>query len=196
MRLGYILVVLFCSLSVGCFFSSTHNKALSDRCLDAAKLDAAESFSVRPPNFASVEKPESYITKDQLLEEMREEIPEFNEELQFQARKAGLEGQVQAVGANEAVSSGVVVETKVVSIKLGWDFYDGGEDRMTVDLRFSDAADGTLLYEARVDLSSTWYSPQPSKTNESKGRLGMATWNLVRPILMVIRQGKISAKSW
>ena len=193
-RIVYMTLAL--AFTMPACFATIHNRALSGRCLDAEKLKTAETFSVRPPDFAAVDKPESYITKDQLLEEMRGEIPEFNEELQFQAGRAGLAGKVRAVGADEPVSSGVVVEAHVVSIKLGWGFSTGGEDRMVVDMTFTEAASGAPLYEARVDVSSTWRSPQPYKTNESKGRLGMASWNLVRPIIMVIRQRQISPSSW
>ncbi|MBN2498292.1 MAG: hypothetical protein JXR96_27115 [Deltaproteobacteria bacterium] len=189
------LSVLLAAALSACSFVS-YNRVLSDRPIAAEAIVQSDSISVRPVSFENLDKPESYITKDQFLEEMRAEIPEFAEELNFQSIRTGLSGRVRMVGADEVVPSGVIVESHAVLVRLGWDFYKGGVDTLDVDLAFKDAQSGAILFESRVQLASHWHSEQPHKMNTSVGRLGIATWNLVRPILSVIEYGRVTPRSW
>jgi hypothetical protein len=193
---GCLLVVLLMTLGLPGCRSISYYKTINSMALKPGAIAQADRFAVRPVNFNEVEKPSSYVTQAQFLEEMRAEIPEFTEELNHQAQGAAVSERVIMIDADGSLPSGVIVESHVVEVRLGWDFYKGGADYLVVDLIFKDAQSGDMLFESRVQTSSAWTNNLGHKMNTSCGRLGIATWNLVRPIISVIKHGRITPTAW
>jgi len=191
-----LLAALLLSIGLQGCRSIPYYQTVNSMAVKPEAIRQADRFSVRPVNFDEVEKPSSYVTRAQFLEEMQAEISEFAEELNHQAQGAGVGGRVMMIDAHATVPSGVIVESHVVEVHLAWDFYKGGADYLVVDLFFKDAQTGQPLFESRVKTSSLWTNNLGHKMNGSGGRLGIATWNLVRPIISVIKKGQIDPAAW
>ncbi len=185
-RLALAAALLLCQ---GCGF---YYKAVRQEAMPPANITRAPAFKVRPISFEKLPKPGDYETEAQWRADTRGLAPEFIEEITDLAGGEGLSGRVSAVKRDEAVTEGVLVVSEVVDIIREYNAFAGGFDFLVVELTFTDAKTGSQLYKGKLMVSSKRYGPVGWRAMAFPGRLALASWNLVPPIISIIKNGKIT----
>ena len=180
-----LLALLLCQ---GCGF---YYKALNQEAVPPARITKAAVYHVRPPSFEKLAKPDDYETEAHWREETRALAAEFHQEVIDEAGNQGLAGRVKAVGLDEAVTSGILVQSEVKGIRREWNTFAGGFDFLDVELTFTQLPGGEVLFKGRVEVSSKRYGPVGWRAQAFPGRMALATWNLATPLVCVIKKGKI-----
>ena len=176
-------------LCQGCGF---YYKALKQEAVPSARITRGGTLHVRPISFEKMSKPGDYETEKQWREETRGLIPEYNEELSDVAGGEGLSGRIKLVKPDEKVTVGILVEAEVVDIRRDWNAFAGGFDYLVVQITFTDVASGEKLYKGQIEASSKRYGPVGWRAQAFPGRLALASWNVVTPIVSIIKSGKIT----
>jgi len=181
-------VVALVASSCGYFY-----KVKKQEPVDAAAIKSASTFKWRPISFAEIERLADYYESDEDWQtDIRDVQKEYLEVVTERVAEAGLAAKVSTVGLQAAVTEGVIIVPVVKRIKQDYSVVGGGYDYLYVDLLFQDAASQKTLFTGQVECtSSTFFGPTGWRASSIDGRLALASWNTIAPIISVIKSQKI-----
>jgi hypothetical protein len=196
MVMRYGIASLLCSLvalvAVATSACGFNYKVMKQEPVDAPALAAATTFKWRPISFAEIERLEGYENDQDWKTDILDVQKEYLEIVTERVTEAGLAGKVATVSLEAAVTDGVIIEPVVKRIRQEYNGFSGGYDFLYVDLLFKDATSQKVLFKGHVECTSNVaFGPIGWRARTVNGRMALASWNTIAPIISIIKNQKV-----
>jgi len=153
------------------------------------------SFSIVPISFEGISREpgsQSYMESWNISDVQKEWV----EEVLLQIKAEEITSPVRVMESASQVTEGILVESKAISYRDEYSRINGGYLFMTVELSFTEVSTGKRLFTGSLEVSSHRLGPIQWRGVSLSGRIALASWNVVPPIMYVIKKGKIDPETW
>lgn len=191
----FAISVCFALLAAACLTSGCGYayKVQKQDAYEVGPITSSQKIYVRPPVFDKMTpRPEDYENEQDWATDVADIQKEFGEQVTATAESHGLAGRVVPATLTQEVKDGVLVETDVVKFRPEWSAMGGGYDFLTLHVRFLDADSGKKLYESELEVTTKIWGPVGWRANSISGRLAIASWNMLPPVMSIVKTGAIS----
>jgi hypothetical protein len=160
------------------------------------KVTSASIVRVRAIDFSKIPLPAGYDAP-QWTADTKDIMPEFFEQIGKEADGEGVAAKVKNAQLEDAIADGVVIESVVVGYRPEYNGFSGGFDYLKVRLQAIDAASKAVLYEGTVEVTSKAYGVGMGfRAGSQRNRLSFCAWNLAKPIVSIVKTGKIDPEKY
>lgn len=158
------------------------------------RIKAASEFNVKPVDFSAINPKDLGYTNPGEWDADRVDVPKaFTDAFPILLQEAKVDNKkVRAIGGDEKIAKGIIVEVAVTKIILKWNFMMARPDEFICKITFTNAANGQKLFSGVVNINSRAGNPFAQGWKASfSGRLNTAAYNMAWVLTKIMTQGKV-----